>query len=86
MKPSSFRQRREQSKLWKFRFLSNLSTSLLIVVVGFLLVLIGTVVFFATQIPSPQDLTTRTVAKSTKIYDRKRAFIRYLPESKSDSG
>ncbi len=71
MKPSSFRQRREQSKLWKFRFLSNLSTSLLIVVVGFLLVLIGTVVFFATQIPSPQDLTTRTVAKSTKIYDRK---------------
>lgn len=31
---------------------------------------IGLVVFFATQIPSPEQLTNRNIAQSTKIYDR----------------
>lgn len=39
-------------------------------VIGFLLLLFSAVIFFATQIPSPQDLTTRDIASSTKIYDK----------------
>lgn len=39
-------------------------------VIGFLLLIFGAVIFFATQIPSPQDLTNRDVAQATKIYDR----------------
>ena len=35
-----------------------------------LVVLIGVIVYFFTQIPSPEDLQSRFVAKSTKIYDR----------------
>lgn len=66
----SFRARREYSSRWKFKFLSNLSTSMLVVVVGFLLVLFAATIFFATQIPSPQDLENRDIASATKIYDR----------------
>ncbi len=70
MTHGSWKARREHQRLWRFKFLSNLSTFMLVLVIGFLLLLFGTVVFFATQIPSPQDLTNRSVASSTKIYDR----------------
>lgn len=66
----SWKARRESLKLWRFKFLSNLSNTILIVVVGFLLILFSAVIFFATQVPSPQDLTTRNIAASTKIYDK----------------
>src|SRR5438105_574791 len=66
----SFKARREHSKLWKFKFLSRLSNSMLFIVIGFLVLLFGSVIFFATQIPSPQDLTNRDIASSTKIFDR----------------
>ncbi len=66
----SWKARKNFPNLWRAKFLSNLSTSLLVVAVVFLLGMIGSVVFFATQIPSPQDLTNRSVATSTKIYDR----------------
>ncbi len=70
MAAGSWKARREYSKAWKFKFLSRLSTFMLIAVVGFLLLLFGAVIFFGTQIPSPQDLATRDIASSTKIYDR----------------
>ena len=70
MSAHSWKARKEYSKVWKFKFLQNFSTSLLTVVVGFLLLLFGFIVFFATQIPNPQDLTNRNVAASTKIYDK----------------
>ena len=70
MAPHSWKARREYSRLWKFKFLSKLSFFLLIIVIGFLMFLFGSVVFFATQVPSPDELTSRFVAKSTKIYDR----------------
>lgn len=38
--------------------------------IGFLLLLFGSVIFFATQIPNPQDLTNRNLAQSTKIFDK----------------
>src|SRR3989344_3109926 len=68
--PHSFRARRESKKLWKFKLLSKFSSSLLIIVVLFLFALFGSVIFFATQVPSPEELTSRFVAQSTKIYDR----------------
>lgn len=66
----SWKARREYSNLWKFKFLSNLSTMMLVSVVGILLLLFASVIFFATQIPAPEELTNRDVAASTKIYDR----------------
>lgn len=70
MSAGSWKARKEHSRLWKFKLLSNLSTFILVVVVGFLLLLFAAVVFFATQIPSPDDLTNREIAHATKIYDR----------------
>lgn len=70
MSPGSWKARREYSRIWQFKFLSKLSNSLLLIVISFLLLLFGSVVFFATQIPSPQDLVNREVVSSTKIYDK----------------
>lgn len=70
MSIGSWKARRERSQLWKFKFLSKLSTGMLILAVGSILVVLTTVVVFATQIPSPEDLTSRAVAQATKIYDR----------------
>lgn len=66
----SWRARKERSHTWKLKFLSNLSTSMLVVVVGFLLVFFGSIVFFATQVPSPSDLSSREIASATKILDK----------------
>lgn len=70
MSYGSWKARKESGGLWKFKLLSKLSSGLLIAVVLGLLVTFGSVVYFATQIPSPQDLTNRDIASSTKIYDR----------------
>lgn len=70
MAPHSWKARKESARVWKFKFLSKLSSSLLLIVIVFLLLLFGSVVFFATQVPSPEELTSRFVAQSTKIYDR----------------
>ncbi len=66
----SWRARKEGSRLWRFKFLSNLSTGMLVAVVVGLLVVLLSVVFFATQVPSPEDLVNREIVSSTKIYDR----------------
>lgn len=68
--PHSFKARREAKKLWKFKLINKLSSSLLLIVIAFLLLLFGSVVFFATQVPSPEELTSRFVAQATKIYDK----------------
>src|SRR3989344_8201621 len=51
-------------------FLSRLSKLVFWSFVLGLLVVIGVIIYFFTQIPSPEDLQSRFVAKSTKIYDR----------------
>ncbi|MBI2601231.1 PBP1A family penicillin-binding protein [Candidatus Daviesbacteria bacterium] len=66
----SWKARKEFSRVWKFKFLSNLSTSLLIVILVGILSFFGIIVFFATQIPSPDNLSSRSVAKATKIFDK----------------
>src|SRR3989338_3943305 len=70
MTPGSWKLRQESKKIWKLKFLSSLSTAMLILVVVFLLLLFGAVIFFATQIPNPSDLSNRDIAEATKIYDR----------------
>lgn len=70
MTPGSWKARKQYKQIWKFKFLSNLSTLMLVIVVGFLLLIFGAVIFFATQIPNPSDLSSRSVAEATKIYDR----------------
>ncbi len=70
MSQGSWKARRESSKVWKFKLLTHLSNSIILIVIGFLLLLFGGVIFFATQVPSPDELTSRFVAQSTKIYDR----------------
>lgn len=66
----SFRRHREYLKSRKFRIFTHLSNSLVLIVGGFLLLFFGAVIYFATQVPSPADLSNRTVAQSTKIFDR----------------
>ncbi len=70
MQHGSWKARRQYSRLGRFQFLSKLSNSLILLVVGFLLLLFGSVIYFATQVPSPDILTSRFVAQATKIYDR----------------
>ncbi len=54
---------------FKIKFLSNLSTYTLWMILGGLVLFILGIVFFITQVPSPDDLTSRFVAQATKIYD-----------------
>ena len=70
MAQHSWKARKDSSKLWKFELLAHLSNSILLGVIGFLLLLFGAVIFFATQVPSPEELTSRFVAQATKIYDK----------------
>src|SRR3989344_7181266 len=66
----SWKARKEYKRLWRFKFLSKLSNSIIFLVLGFLLLLFGSVVYFATQVPSAEELTSRFVAQATKIYDK----------------
>ncbi len=66
----SWRARRERSQLWKFKFLSHMSTGMLTLVIGGIGFLLLAIIFFATQVPSPEQLQNREVAEATKIYDR----------------
>lgn len=70
MSKASWKERRQYRSIWKFKSLSILSSGILIVVVGFLLLLFGVVIFIATQVPSADELSSRFIAQSTKIYDR----------------
>ncbi len=70
MSKASWKERRQGQSIWKFKFLSFLSSGILIIVIAFLLILFGAVIFFATQVPSADELTSRFVAQSTKIFDR----------------
>lgn len=75
MTPGSFKARQASKRVWKFKFLANLSTGMLIIVIGFLLLLFGSVIFFATQIPNPANLSDRDIAQATKIYDKKEELL-----------
>lgn len=65
-----FRRSPDYSGIRKFKFLQNLSTLALTGIFGGLLLFIGIIVFFFTQVPSPDSLQSRSVAQSTKIFDK----------------
>lgn len=66
----AFKRLKSQYLSTKARLFSNLSTLTLASILGVMLLTIASVVFFATQVPSPQDLVNRNIAQATKIYDR----------------
>ena len=60
----------DYSKNKSLKFLSGLSKFVFWSFLVGLVLGVGVIVYFFTQIPSPEDLQSRFVAKSTKIYDR----------------
>lgn len=60
----------DYSRNRSLKFLSGLSKFALWSFLAGLVVVVGVIIYFFTQIPSPEDLQSRFVAKSTKIYDR----------------
>ncbi len=69
----------------KAKFLSLFSSFFLVGVLIFVVLVIGIVVFFATQIPSPEQLQNRIVAASTKIYDRNNELLYDIFENQNRS-
>ncbi|MDO8618996.1 MAG: PBP1A family penicillin-binding protein [Candidatus Daviesbacteria bacterium] len=70
MQSGSWKARKERSHLWKYNFLSGLSSGVLKLAIFLLIAFFAILVFFATQVPSPEDLGTRFVAQATSIYDK----------------
>lgn len=60
----------DYSRSRSMKFLTGLSKFALWSFLAGLVIVVGIVIYFFTQIPSPEDLQSRFVAKSTKIYDR----------------
>ncbi|MDO8638992.1 MAG: biosynthetic peptidoglycan transglycosylase, partial [Candidatus Daviesbacteria bacterium] len=52
------------------KFLSKFSNILITLILGGVFLVIVVVLFFTTQVPSPEQLSTRDIASATKIYDR----------------
>lgn len=60
----------DSARLKKIRILSKLTSIGLVVLIACIVIFIGLVVYFATQVPSPDQLENQDLASSTKIYDR----------------
>lgn len=60
----------DYSSYSKVKFLSKLPTFILGGILLLLVLIAGVVIYFFTQIPSPDDLQSRTIAQATKIYDK----------------
>lgn len=52
------------------KLLAKFSTFVLVGILASILLVIGVIIFFFTQVPSPENLQSRTIAQATKIYDR----------------
>lgn len=68
-----FKRLKRQPDYTSFRkvtFLSRLSKFIIWSIVLGIVLFVGIIVYFFTQIPSPEDLQSRFVPRSTKIYDR----------------
>src|SRR3989344_1728095 len=69
----SFRRLKRQvdySGVSKLKFLSSIPKISLGILIFGVVTFLAFVIFFFTQIPSPEDLQNRLVAESTKIFDR----------------
>lgn len=65
-----WRNRADYSSIRRIKFLSKLSTASLVAILAVIVIAIAAVVYFATQIPSPDALENGTGAQATEIYDR----------------
>ncbi len=65
-----FQKRPDYSGAKRVNFLSRFSTFALAMFFIVLAVTVGIIIFFLTQVPSVEDLSTRSIASATKIYDR----------------
>lgn len=61
----------DYSGIKRIRLLTGLSTLAFFGLIALIVVIIGVVIFIITQVPSPDTLTKRNIAKATKIYDSK---------------
>lgn len=64
------RRRPDYSGTLKTKLLTKFSSFFLAGILGFVLLFIGIIIFFFTQVPSPESLQSRSIAQATKIYDR----------------
>lgn len=60
----------DYSQKRSLKFIRGLSKFMLWSFLAGVVLVVGVIIYFFTQIPSPEDLQSRFVAKSTKIYDR----------------
>src|SRR3990167_6487176 len=60
----------DYSRNRSLKFISGLSKFVFWSFLAGIVIVVGVIIYFFTQIPSPEDLQSRFVAKSTKIYDR----------------
>jgi penicillin-binding protein 1C len=65
----------DYSGLKRVTFLSRLSKLIFWSIILGISLFVGIIVYFFTQIPSPEDLQSRFVPKSTKIYDRNNELL-----------
>lgn len=66
----SWKPKHENSHATKFKLASRFSKFVLFSFLGGLALLFAIIVFFATQVPSPDELSNRNIAQATKIFDR----------------
>lgn len=64
------RRHADYSNLKRVKILSRLSGFALYGLIAGILLFFGIIIFFFTQIPSPNQLTNRTQSQATKIYDK----------------
>lgn len=60
----------DYSRAFKIKFLSGLSKLFFYGLILSVLAAFAVIIFFFTQVPSPESLQNRNIAQSTKIYDR----------------
>src|SRR6185437_14338833 len=65
-----YRRNLDYSRLRKIKLFTKLSNLILVGVGVFVVLVIGVVIYFATQIPSSDQLENKNLASSTKIFDR----------------
>ncbi|MDP3973897.1 MAG: PBP1A family penicillin-binding protein [Candidatus Daviesbacteria bacterium] len=70
MSNGSFKARKESSQIWKSKLFSKFSSLAIFLILGSIFLFFASIIFFATQVPSPDNLTNRNIAQATKILDR----------------
>ena len=79
----SWKARHETRVQTRFKFASKFSRFILFSFLAGLAFVFALIIFFATQIPSPEDLTNRAIAQATIIYDRNGELLYHIYEDQN---